>query len=247
MGPADDKLPAANKAALRERNILLVTILILGLIGAGIAVASLVRPLPQAATDRAVLVDQLLRVMFGLATAVFLGVEGLLVFAAVRGRLFRSSNAIGNPATSLELVWVAVPAAIVVVLSVYSIRVLLLMEAPRSNALQVEITASQYQWEIYYPDSGLTTNELHLPAGRPAELRFSSRDVIHSFWVPAFGAKVDALPGRNTSLTLTPLQVGEFEAVCAEFCGPGHAGMIASVRVEDPTQFEEWLQAGGGD
>ncbi|MGH2621905.1 MAG: cytochrome c oxidase subunit II transmembrane domain-containing protein, partial [Anaerolineales bacterium] len=133
---------------MRERIILLVTILVLGLIGAGIAVASLVRPLPQAASDRAVLVDQLLRVTFGAATAVFLGVEGLLVFAAVRGRLFRTSTEIGNPATSLELLWVAVPAAIVVVLSVYSIRVLLRMEAPRSDPLQVEITASQYRWEI---------------------------------------------------------------------------------------------------
>lgn len=232
---------------MRERNILLVTILVLSLIGAGIAVASLVRPLPQAASDRAVLVDQLLRVIFGLATAVFLGVEGLLVFAAVRGRLFRTSAVIANPATSLELLWLAVPAAIVVVLSVYSIRVLLLMEAPRSDPLQVEITASQYQWEFHYPDSGLTTNELHLPAGRPAELQFRSSDVIHSFWVPAFGAKVDALPDRVTSLALTPLRTGEFEAVCAEFCGAGHAGMIASVKVEDPTQFDQWLQAGGGD
>jgi len=232
---------------MRERNILLVTILVLSLIGAGIAVASLVRPLPQAASDRAVLVDQLLRVTFGLAAAVFLGVEGLLVFAAVRGRLFRTSVVIGNPATSLELLWLAVPAAIVLVLSVYSIRVLLLMEAPRSDPLRVEITASQYQWEIHYPDRGLTTNELHLPAGRPAELSFTSRDVIHSFWVPAFGAKVDALPDRKTSLALTPLRVGEFEAVCAEFCGAGHAGMIASVQVDDPTEFEQWLQAGGGD
>ena len=232
---------------MRERNILLVTILVLSLIGAGIAVASLVRPLPQAASDRAVLVDQLLRVTFGLATAVFLGVEGLLVFAAVRGRLFQTSALIANPATSLELIWLAVPAAIVIVLSVYSIRVLLLMETPRSDPLQVEITAGQYQWEIRYPDSGLTTNELHLPAGRPAELLFRSRDVIHSFWVPAFGAKIDALPDRVTSLALTPLRTGEFEAVCAEFCGAGHAGMIASVQVEDPIEFEQWLQAGGGD
>ena len=232
---------------MRERNILLVTILILSLIGVGIAVASLVRPVPQAASDRAVLVDQLLRVTFGLATAVFLGVEGLLVFAAVRGRLVRSSPAIGNPASSLELLWLAVPAAIVVVLSVYSIRVLLLMEAPQADPLLVDITASQYQWEIYYPENGLTSNELHLPAGRPALLQFRSRDVIHSFWVPAFGAKVDALPDRVTSLSLTPIRTGEFEAVCAEYCGAGHAGMIASVRVDDPTQFDQWLQSGGGD
>jgi len=232
---------------MRERNILLVTILVLSLIGAGIMVASLVHPVPQAVSDRAVLVDQLLRVTFGLATAVFLGVEGLLVFAALRGRLFRNSPAIGNPGSSLELLWLAVPAAIVVVLSVYSIRVLLLMEGPRSSPLRVEITASQYQWQIHYPDGGVTTDELHLPAGRAAVLMFRSRDVIHSFWVPAFGAKVDALPDRNTSLALTPLQVGEFEAVCAEYCGAGHAGMTASVQVEEPTQFDQWLQSGGGD
>jgi cytochrome c oxidase subunit 2 len=232
---------------MRERNILLVTILVLSLIGVGIAVASLVRPLPQAASDRAVLVDQLLRVFFGLATAVFLGVEGLLVFAAVRGRVFGTSAAIGNPNPALELLWLAVPAALVLVLSVYSIRVLLLIEAPRSDPLLVEIAASQYRWDFHYPESGVTTNELHLPAGRPAVLQFRSRDVIHSFWVPVFGGKIDALPDRVTSLALTPLRTGEYQAVCAELCGVGHAGMIASVWVEDPAGFEQWLQSGVGD
>lgn len=232
---------------MRERNILLVTVLVLSLIGVGIAVASLVRPLPQAASDRAVLVDQLLRVFFGVATAVFLGVEGLLVFAAVRGRLISTPAAIGNSNPALELLWLSVPAAIVLVLSVYSIRVLLLMEAPRSDPLRIEITASQYQWEFHYPESGVTTDELHLPAGRPAVLQFRSRDVIHSFWVPVLGGKVDALPDRVTSLALTPLRTGEYEAVCAEYCGPDHAGMIASVWVEDPAGFEQWLQSEGGD
>jgi len=232
---------------MRERNILLVTILVLSLIGVGIAVASLVRPLPLAASDRGVLVDQLLRVFFGVATAVFLGVEGLLVFAALRGRLVSTSAAIGNSNPVLELLWLAVPAAIVLVLSVYSIRVLLLMEAPRSDPLLVEIAASQYRWEFHYPESGVTTNELHLPAGRPAVLTFRSSDVIHSFWVPVFGGKVDALPDRVTSLALTPLRTGVYQAVCAEYCGADHAGMIAPVWVEDPAGFEEWLQSEGGD
>ncbi len=232
---------------MRERNILAVTILVLLLIGVGVAVASFVRPLPQAASDRAVLVDQLLRVFFGLATAVFLGVEGLLVFAAIRGRLFQSPVAIGNSNSSLELLWLAVPAAIVLALSVYSIRVLLLMEASGPDPLQVEITASQYQWEFRYPESGVIANELHLPAGRAVVLEFRSKDVIHSFWVPAFGGKVDALPDRVTSLALTQLRTGEYEAVCAEFCGPGHTGMIATVQVEDPASFEQWLQSGGGE
>jgi len=232
---------------MRERNILLVTILVLTLIGVGVAVASLVRPLPQAASDRGVLLDQLLRVFFGLATAVFLGVEGLLVFAAVRGRVFGISTPIGNLNPALELLWLAVPAAIVLVLSVYSIRVLLLMEAPRTDPMQVEITASQYQWEFHYPESGVTTTELHLPAGRPAALQFRSRDVIHSFWVPEFGGKVDALPDRVTSLALTPVRTGEYGAVCAELCGVGHAGMIASVWVDDPAGFEQWLRSEAGD
>ena len=232
---------------MRERNILAITLLILSLVVVGVLVATFVRPLPQVATERAQLVDQLLRVLFGLAAAVFFGVEGLLFFAAVRGRLFRTPVALANPGGSLELLWITIPAVIVVVLSVYSIRVLVAMEAPASDPLRVEVTASQFEWDFYYPASGVTAYELHLPVGRPVVLEFTSLDVIHSFWVPAFGGKVDALPDRVTSLTVTALQPGSFEAVCAELCGTGHTNMIASVHVEEAASFEEWLQTGGGE
>lgn len=232
---------------MHERNILAITVLILSLVVVGVLVATFVRPLPQVATEQAQLVDQLLRVLFGLAAAVFFGVEGLLFFAAVRGRLFRSAVAIENPGGSLELLWITLPAVIVVALSVYSIRVLAAMEAPPRDPLRVEVMASQFEWDFHYPVSGVTSNELHLPAGRPVVLEFTSRDVIHSFWVPAFGGKVDAMPDRVTSLTLTLMKPGIFGAVCAELCGAGHTEMIASVQVEEAAQFEEWLQAGGAE
>lgn len=235
---------------MRERTILLVVLLGMALVAVGVGVAALVRPFPELASDRAALVDQLLRVAFGLAAAVFVGAEGLLLFAAIRGRIFPTPPvdppAVPGGSGSLELLWISIPAAIVLALGVYSFRVLAQVEAPPADPLRVEVTASQYQWEFHYPESGLRVNELHLPLGRPARLEFRSLDVIHSFWVPAFGGKVDAHPDRVTTLELTPTRAGVYEARCTEFCGAGHSGMLAQVRVEPTDEFETWVEAGGG-
>jgi len=224
---------------MRERTILLITLLGLGIVAAGVAAGVVAQPLPQIATAEAQSVSQALKVFFGISAAVFVGMEGLLVFAAVRGHLLgKSKGIIGG---GLELLWIALPALLVAVIVIYSVNVLSEVESPASDPMRVRVTARQFEWEFFYIDSAVSSGTLVLPVGRPVELRFTSEDVIHSFWVPAFGEKVDAVPDMVTSITITPLKVGIYQGVCAELCGEGHTEMQAEVMVQEHATFETWL------
>jgi cytochrome c oxidase subunit 2 len=110
-------------------------------------------------------------------------------------------------------------------------------------ALLVRVTARSWWWEVQYvaPDGGVrTANEIHLPAGRPVTLALTSEDVIHSFWVPALGGKVDMLPGRVLHLRLAAVRAGTYRGQCAEFCGEQHARMALRVVVHEGDGFERW-------
>lgn len=224
---------------MRERTILLIVLLVFGLIAAGVAVGVLVEPLPEIATAEAQTVSSALKVFFGIAAVVFLGVEGLLVFAAVRGHLLGKSE--WKLSKGLEMVWIALPALLVGVIGIYSINVLSTIEAPARNPMVVNVTGEQFVWRFFYVESAVSSDTLVLPVGEPVELVFTSKDVIHSFWVPEFGEKVDAVPDLVTSITLTPIKVGAYTAVCAELCGEGHEGMQAEVIVQTAAAFEAWL------
>lgn len=122
--------------------------------------------------------------------------------------------------------------------------------------LRVRVSAEQFWWRFTHegPDGPLeTANELHLPVGQVAEFEIVSPDVIHSFWIPALGGKLDAIPGRTNYLRLRPTKPGIYRGVCAEFCGPSHALMAFQVVVHDADGYAEWLaqeaqpaRAGGG-
>jgi cytochrome c oxidase subunit 2 len=108
--------------------------------------------------------------------------------------------------------------------------------------LRVEAIGHRWWWELRYPDSGVgLRNELRLPVGRPVDVRVSSRDVIHSFWVPRLGGKLDAVPGRTAVVRLQADQAGTFRSQCAEFCGVGHAHMVMTVIAMAPAEFDAWL------
>lgn len=112
--------------------------------------------------------------------------------------------------------------------------------------LQVQAIGRQWAWEIRYPQHGVSLeNELRIPVGRPVEVVTSSRDVIHSFWVPRLGGKLDAIPGRHLRLRLQAEVAGSFRGQCAEFCGLGHAHMAMTVHAMTPAAFEGWLAERG--
>jgi cytochrome c oxidase subunit II len=110
------------------------------------------------------------------------------------------------------------------------------------EALVVEVVGHQFWWEVRYPDERITlTNELHIPVGRPVNLRLTSADVIHSFWVPALGGKIDLLPDRTNTLVLQADEPGEHRSRCAEFCGLQHTNMHLTVVAEPEERFAAWV------
>jgi cytochrome c oxidase subunit 2 len=124
------------------------------------------------------------------------------------------------------------------------------IEAKQPNTLIVNVTGQQFTWSFDYPSQKVKSSELVLPKDRPVEFRIHSKDVIHSFWVPEFRLKSDAVPGLTTKIRLTPNRIGHYQVVCAELCGIGHSTMRQNVRVVATTDFNSWLdsqkQAAGG-
>lgn len=114
-----------------------------------------------------------------------------------------------------------------------------LTQPPPGEHLTVRVEGFQWGWSFTYPE-GFKTGELGVPLGQPVVLKITSRDVLHSFYIPAFSVKADAIPGQLTTLWFNATQVGVFRAECAEYCGLAHARMLANVSVMEPSDFAKW-------
>ncbi|MBO3457933.1 cytochrome c oxidase subunit II [Aetokthonos hydrillicola Thurmond2011] len=230
--------------------------------------------LPEQASLQAPLVDNFFNVMVGIGTALFLVVQGAIVYSLIKFRRRRGDNGDGQPIEGnfpLEILWTLVPGIIVIGLGIYSVNVYTEMggievnshhmiahdSEPNSSSigigsapanegkppsLVVNVSGMQYAWIFNYPDSDINAGELHVPIGQDVQLNISANDVIHSFWVPQFRLKQDAIPGQPTQLRFTATKTGEFPIVCAELCGAYHGSMRSSVVVHTPEDFERWLQ-----
>jgi len=115
-------------------------------------------------------------------------------------------------------------------------------KAGKPAGLQVNVTGLQYAWLFTYPETGITTGEMHVPIGREVEINMTANDVIHAFWVPEFRLKQDAIPGRQSEIRFTPKKAGDYVLICAELCGPYHGAMRATVVVEPEEAFDKWMQ-----
>lgn len=116
----------------------------------------------------------------------------------------------------------------------------------KQNALTVEVTGNQWWWSVRYPNDNpqrivVTANEIHIPVGRPVQIRGMSQDVIHSFWVPDLNGKRDLIPSRITTEWIEADHPGRFRGQCAEFCGLQHAHMSLWVVAEPEKQFDAWM------
>ena len=145
--------------------------------------------------------------------------------------------------TNLEILWTAIPALIVVGISIYSYQILVDIDRAQPDQMIVEVTGRQFSWEFYYPEYDLKTTELNLPLGRQVLLRLTSADVNHAFWVPEMRMKKDAIGGKITETRITPTELGTYPIVCAELCGAGHAVMRSQVVVQSSSEFQTWVQA----
>jgi cytochrome c oxidase subunit 2 len=149
----------------------------------------------------------------------------------------------------LVLSWVLISSVLTLFLLVWGLAELTATSASASGTspLVVEVTGQQWVWSFKYPGQGdVSSADLVLPADRPVVFKVTSTDVIHSFWLPEMGIKVDANPGVVTETNTTPTRIGTFNVRCAELCGLNHAFMQTTVDVVSPTDFDAWVQSNGG-
>jgi cytochrome c oxidase subunit II len=172
-----------------------------------------------------------------------------LVMALALYAIFRNPAKRRAPSSTTVIVagGLVLPIVALSALLVYGVAITREMRAPGPDALELEIIAHRWWWEVRYPGPDgtqvATANELRLPVGRPVSIALRSDDVIHSFWVPVLAGKLDAIPGRVNRMSLRADSAGEFRGQCAEFCGAQHARMALHVVAEPPAAFERWLGA----
>jgi len=181
-----------------------------------------------------------------ISIGIFSLVAAVVVYSVWKWRVPVDDDADGPPIhghTGLEIVWTAVPAILVIAIGIASAVVLSENGQAGERPLEVEAVGQQFTWKFVYSDyDDVTSGELVLPVGREARFTMRSVDVIHSFWVPNFGQKQDAVPGIETTILVTPKRTGEFAVICAELCGLGHATMRAKARVVTQSEFDAWVK-----
>jgi cytochrome c oxidase subunit 2 len=251
--------------------------------------------LPVQASEQAPLVDDFFNVMVTIGTALFIVVQGAIIYSLIRFRRRKGDDTDGLPIEGnlpLEAFWTAIPAIIVVGLGLYSVVVfqdmggfapgdhhhgggMMMAQAPQKTMadvgspmltqareegktrqvygfgaspmeegnrpdLTVNVTGMQYAWIFRYPDTGIVDGELHVPVGQDVQLLIEAQDVIHSFWVPQFRLKQDALPGQPAELRFVATKEGTYPVVCAELCGAYHGGMRTQVIVHSQEDYAAW-------
>ncbi len=162
----------------------------------------------------------------------------------------RATYTHGN--TSLEIMWTIVPALILVMLGFMSRATWdKIRHTHPPSTHEVQITAKQFNWEVLYPgpdgkfgtdDDKMIENDLHVPVHQVVRVRLTSKDVIHSFFVPAFRLKQDAVPGRIIEVWFEATAPGVYELPCAELCGFGHSGMLGHVTVQTDQDYQSWVK-----
>jgi cytochrome c oxidase subunit 2 len=223
---------------------------------------------PDQASAEANQIDELFKVLLGIGGAIFLLVEGVLIYSIIRYRKRQNDESDGptiHGNVTLEVIWTSIPAIIVLGLVIYSYQVWVDIQAPKDDEQVIYVQARRFSWTFEYEDSRLGDSEadapatrfpspdLHVYAGQPIRLLMNTEDVIHAFWVPEMRIKQDLLPGRTTEVRITPQLVEgrvsadyplRYRVVCTELCGSGHGNMYTYVYLhESEDSYTAWLDA----
>jgi cytochrome c oxidase subunit 2 len=201
---------------------------------------------PPEASSMAGEVDALTLWLVGMATFFTVLIAVMVIYFSLRYRQ-RSPDQVGSTfdnSTLLEVTWTVIPVIIVLFTFAWGAKVYFRLYRPPANAAVYYVTGKQWMWKTQHPTGQREINELHVPVGQPVELKMTSEDVIHSFFVPAFRIKSDVLPGRYTTLWFTPTKPGRYHLFCAEYCGTDHSRMIGWVTVMEPEDYQAWLAGG---
>ena len=233
------------------RRVSYVQLVVIGLVAGAIAacVAYFVPWMPTPASRQAGRIDFVYWYATIMCLVIFAVVAAILIYSIINFRAAPGDWSDGPPIhgnTTLEVIWTLVPAVLVTSLSIVSAIVLAKNGHAGTNPLVVKVTAQQFAWQFTYPNRK-TYGVLRLPVNRTVKLEITSNDVLHSFWVPEFGQKQDAVPGQVNALDITPDRVNDakrpyYPVICTELCGLGHALMRSKAIVMTQAAYTTWYR-----
>jgi cytochrome c oxidase subunit 2 len=250
---------------VRAGSLIRVLLVALLLAAGATAVAIFIPWLPEQASKEGGRIDFVFWFVTAICIAIFSVVASISVYSLVKFRAKPDDDSDGPPIhghTGIEITWTVIPLILVLAMIVVSSVALAQNDREPANALRVEVLGQQFAWIVAYPPEGATEDvdgficftrgsgqvdkrcksspTLVLPVDRPARLHLTAREVIHSFGVPEFRQKQDAVPGLKTEITVTPTKVGNFPFACYELCGLGHPLMRTRAIVMPASEFESW-------
>jgi cytochrome c oxidase subunit 2 len=198
---------------------------------------------PESASTVSGKVDALYFYLSGVTAFFTLLISGVLIFFVIKYRR-RMPNEIPRPVAGshkLETIWSVIPFMIAMSMFAWGAQIYFQNSRPPKNANEIYVVGKQWMWKIQHSTGQREINELHVPVGRKIKLIMTSEDTIHDFFIPAFRIKADVLPGRYTTQWFEATRPGTYHLFCAEYCGMNHSGMIGSVIVMQPAEFDNWL------
>ncbi len=235
---------------MRNRPVLQMVVIGVIACAIGIPIALIIPWFPTKGSIQAGNTKTLYDVLLIASVPIFVLVETVVLFSVWKFRMKPEEEERDGPPihgnTRLEVIWTAVPAILIVSLCAYSYSVLRSNEDSKKGEMTINVTARQFAFEFSYPEPGgkyIVSPDLYLAKGQPVVFKLRSLDVIHSFFVPNFSEKLDAVPGITTTLRVTPTATGTFPVECTELCGAGHSLMRAAAIVLTPAAFQTWLRS----
>jgi cytochrome c oxidase subunit 2 len=200
---------------------------------------------PQASTV-SVEMDLLYMFIFAVCAFFTILVAALVLFFAIKYRR-RNPDDVGadiHGSLSLELAWTFIPFVLSMVMFGWGAALFFKLATPPANAMEMYVVGKQWMWKVQHPEGVREINEMHVPIGRPIRITLGSEDVLHDYSIPAFRVKMDAVPGKLTTLWFEATTPGTYHIFCAEYCGTKHSGMIGQVIAMTPQDYEAWLAGG---
>jgi cytochrome c oxidase subunit 2 len=203
--------------------------------------------LPPNASSVATEFDLLYLFLTGVSAFFVVLVAALVVVFTIKYRR-RQPDDVGadiHGSLVLELTWTVIPLILSMVMFGWGAELFFKMSRPPQDSMELYVVGKQWMWKVQHPEGVREINELHVPIGRPVRISLGSEDVIHDYAIPAFRVKMDAVPGRITTLWFEATVAGTYHIYCDQYCGTRHSGMIGEVTAMEPEAYAAWLASGG--
>lgn len=189
--------------------------------------------------------DRMFNIWIAIAAAIYLIVALPMLYFLAKYRYRPGINehgAVEEGGPGIEVLWTVIPLIIMIYLASQSFALYTVQRTAPADALEIKVESMMWAWTFQYANGKQSAQELVVPVDKPVKLLLTSKDVIHSFHIPAAKIMEDAVPGRVTDLWFKFTKTGEYRGYCREYCGTAHAYMMATIKVVDAGEFDRWLE-----